>query len=89
MLNYTWSAELAEQERRQDMLDYAEEQRRYPLAKSAGGNNKLLSRWLYALGEQLVTWGCRLQARYRQVVPNGKKSRCNSPMLGTTQPRQI
>ncbi len=90
MLNYTWGAELAEEQRRQELLDYAEQTRDYPLKQNNRRGMSFSSRWLYAFGEQLVSWGCRLQARYRQVLPQpGVTSHCDSLVSRTTLPRHI
>ena len=90
MMNYTWGAELAEEQRRQEMVDYAEQVRNYPLNQNDRRVMSVSSRWLYAFGEQLVSWGCRLQARYRQVIPQqGAAHRCDSLGSHSTLPRHI
>ena len=90
MLTFTWRDVLVAEERHKDMLERAKRARELRLMQKDQQSLSLSARWLFAFGEQLVNWGCGLQAHYRQVAPQlGTTSRCDSPAVGSAPARNI
>jgi len=87
MLTFTGKAVLVAEQRQRDMVAQVEQAR---LEVKPAQGNSLSSRWLYVFGEQLVSWGCRLQTRYRRSLPQlGDSSRCDAPAVRSAVPRHI
>ena len=90
MLTFTGKDVLVAEQRQKDMIEQAEHARQVRQELSQAQGLSLSSRWLYVFGEQLVSWGCRLQARYRQALPQrGVSSRCETPVVRSAIPRPI
>lgn len=71
-----WYVHLAEHKRRSEKIERAaaryythEISRTAALAQERPARRH--ERFLAALGDRLVDWGCRLQARYRRLAENG------------------
>ena len=66
----TWKNILVETERRRDKRARAEKERfiRQVVLRRNSPPTRSYQRWLAHLGAQLVTWGCRLQARYDHTM---------------------
>ena len=78
----SWSDIIAHQERYADLLREAERERlvRQVLA-GREGRDRFYCRGLTWLGRNLVTWGCRLQARYSAATAVVPASRCQPSPL--------
>lgn len=63
---FTWKDVLVAEQRYKDMIAQAEEQRWARMETGGSADPGIRARWLYAFGERLVVWGCRLQARYQR-----------------------
>jgi hypothetical protein len=73
-----WEETLAQQQRRNELLEAAEHHRsigREPKQEAA-----LHQRLLARLGERLVSWGCRLQARHGTLA-EATQSICHAKAL--------
>ena len=90
MLTFTGKDVLVAEQRRKDMIELAEQARQIREELSYQKGLSLSSRWLFAFGEQLVSWGCRLQARYLRALPQrGVSSRCETPVVRSAIPKHI
>ncbi|MQC27112.1 MAG: hypothetical protein DWG76_06670 [Chloroflexi bacterium] len=69
---FTWKDVLVEEQRRKDMIERSEAARMEFLLEEPDSATREgmrpRDRWLFALGEQLVRIGCRMQARTRKLV---------------------
>jgi hypothetical protein len=88
MLTFTGKDELVARQRQMDMVEQA--QRANDKRASQTVELSLGSRWMFAFGEQLVNWGCRLQTRYQLVLPQRNvASRCDNTLASKVIPGHI
>ena len=88
MLTFTGKDILVAKQRQIDMVEQAQQ----ALDKRASQTVSLSlgSRWMFAIGEQLVSWGCSLQSRYRQVLPQRNVAgRCDNTLASKVIPGHI
>lgn len=90
MTTFTWKDVLVAEQRHKDLLEHAKQAREAAPRLQTQQGLSFSARWLYAFGEQLVSWGCRLQARYRQVLPQrSATSQCEPHVVHSAMPGHI
>ena len=88
MLTFTGKDELVARQRQIDMLEHAQRER--DISAEVRVELGLGSRWMFALGEQLVSVGCRLQAHYRRALPQrSSASACDNTLASKVIPGHI
>ncbi len=88
MLSFTWKDVIVAEEHQKEMLQDAEKRYEARLLRVSGGGSRIMAGWIVAFGEQLVSWGCRLQARYRIAVPLREAAgRCEQSVHRSAAPR--
>jgi hypothetical protein len=68
MTMVTWKDLLVGEQRYKEMIERSQRAKWGLTFIEQSSQASTTDRWLYALGEQLVRWGCRLQARTRKVM---------------------